>query len=313
MTQVAQGGTYTFTATVRDGNGDLADCDDLTLTIADPDGDELAGFPVSDPDIVRDGLGEYHFAWEVSGVATLGVYDADWAGTVDGLAIGGSDSIEVVLAGSISEFLAYATLADVQRELSKAETDERAITRIETALVNATDKLIQEIGFDFFRSPTSGTGTWYAQAGRDGILHIHSGFVSVTQIRVRSGRESDWETLETTAYDLEAWAAADHDQAISTLEPYDHIRLNGTSLIRAAFPHGRKLIELTGIRGWPAVPRKAIDANVDWARQDIAADRTFPGGVQVPSETGFPPQRLPLPDSVIRLRQWALYRYSCDT
>ena len=69
---------------------------------------------------------------------------------------------------------------------------------------------------------------------------------------------------------------------------------------------------MTGVRGWPTMPRKAIDANVDWARQDIAADRTYPGGTQSPDQQGFP-MRTPLPDSVIRLRQWALYRFSCDT
>ena len=313
MTQVAQGGTYTWTATIRDGNGDLADSSDLSLTIADPDGTELAGFPVVSPAIVHDSLGEYHYVWSVSGAATLGVYDADWAGTVDGLAVGGSDSVEVVLSGSISPYLSYATRADVTAELSKPETDTRILTRIDSALANSTDKLIQLLGFDFFMHPASGTEVWTVQVGRNGVIHAHYGIVSVSQIRVRSDREADWETLETTAYDLEAWAAADQDQATATTEPFDHIRLNGTSTIRSSFPKGRRLIEITGVRGWPAIPRRAIDANVDWARQDIAADRTYPGGTQVPSETGYQPARTPLPESVIALRQWALYRYSCDT
>lgn len=313
MTQVAQGGSHTWTATIRDGDGDLADSADLSFTIADPDGDELAGFPVVSPVIVHDSLGEYHYAWEVDEGAALGVYEADWAGTVDGLPVGVSDSVTVVSPGSISTNLSYATRADVVAELPKTETDARILARIDSALANATDKLIQEIGFDFFRHPAAGTEAWTVMAGRDGLIHVHSGIVSILQIRTRSTRDSDWETLETTAYDLEAWAAADHDQAIATTEPFDHIRLNGTSLIRTSWPRGRRLIELTGIRGWPAIPRRAVDANVDWARQDIAADRTYPGGVQVPSESGFQPARLPLPDSVIRLRQWALYRYSCDT
>ena len=318
MSRVAQGGTETLDALIRDGNGDLSDCSDLSLTITDPDGDVLAGFPVEAPAIVRDSLGNYHFVWEVGGAATLGVYDIDWAGTVDGLAIGGSDSIEVVLAGSIDPdpippFLAYATVEDVKQELSFEETDQRVLTRIESALVGTTDRLIQEIGFDFFKHPDTGTQTWFVDSDAGRLIHAHDGIVSVSLIRVRSSRTQDWEELEGTDYDLEAWAGSDRHQATAVAEPFDHIRLNGTSLVRGSWPRGRLLVEITGVRGWPAIPRRAVDANVDWARQDIAADRTFPGGVQVPSETGFPVQRVPLPDSVIRLRQWALFRYSCDT
>lgn len=312
MSQVAQAGTYTWNAVIRDGNSDLADSADLTLTLTDPDGNVLAGFPVDVPPIVHDSLGEYHYVWSVPGGATRGVYDAEWTGTVDGLPVGVSDSVQVVLAGSISPFLAYATRSDVVAELSKNETDARILTRIDSALVNATDKLTQEIGFDFFRHPSSGEGTWTIHGSGGQVIHAHSGIVSVSLIRVRSSRIQDWEELDPGDYDLEAWATADYAQSVAVTEPFDHIRLNGTSLVRGAWPRGKRLIELTGVRGWPAIPRRAIDANVDWARQDIAADRTFPGGAQAPDESGFP-ARMPLPDSVSRLRQWALYRYSCDT
>jgi hypothetical protein len=205
----------------------------------------------------------------------------------------------------------YASFADVNDELSKAETDPRIIARFESALVGTTDRLIHELGFDFFRHPSTGEETWFAK-GFGRVVHAHSGIVSVSLIRVRSSRTSDWESLELTDFDLEAWAAADQSQTVAVDEPFDHIRLNGTSLVRGSWPRGERLIEVTGVRGWPVIPKFAIDANVDWTRQDIAADRTFPGGTQTPDEVGIP-ARTPMPESVLKLRQWALYRYSCDT
>jgi hypothetical protein len=317
MTLVAQGGTYSWTAAVRDGQGALADSADLTLTIADLLGAPLAGFPVSAPAIIRDSLGTYHYVWAVAADQALGVYDADWAGTVDGLAIGGSDSVEVVLAGSIipdptPPYVSYATVNDVQAELSRVETDQRALSRISSALTATTDRLIHELGFDFFKHPDVGTETRLFDGRGHALLHVHSGLVSVSLIRIRVGRTSDWVSLAATDYDLEAQAAANPNQTTAVTEPFDHIRLNGTGSY-SRFPKGKRLIEITGVFGWPAIPRIAIEANVDWARQTIAADRTYPGGVISPDEDGrmiLPPRA---PDIIMRLRQWALYRFACDT
>jgi hypothetical protein len=198
----------------------------------------------------------------------------------------------------------YATFTDVDRELSRAETEPRIIDRIEHALVVATDKLNQELGFDFF---LHASGAWYPRRidiDRH-VIHAHAGIVSVTGIRFRTGRTADWEDFEDTDWDLETWA--NHPNA-----PYDHIVLNGTGTLRSSWPTGyERLVEVTGERGWATPPTLAVDANVDWARQDMAADRTFPGGTQTPDQTGFP-ARTVLPDSVIRLRQWALNRFACD-
>ncbi len=206
----------------------------------------------------------------------------------------------------------YASFSDVDRELSKPETDARIIARIEAALVTATDKLNQELGLDFFLGTA---GIWYPRSIdiERQVIHAHAGIVSVSEIRFRADRDADWEAFADTDWDLEAWASRDPHQATAMRIPFDHIVLNGTSTIRSGWPRGReRLVEVTGVRGWPVPPGLAVDANVDWARQDIAADRTYPGGTQTPDQQGFP-ARTVLPDSVIRLRQWALNRFACDT
>jgi hypothetical protein len=314
MANVAQGGTYIWTATIRDGNGDLADCADLALTIADPDGDELAGFPVAAPAIVRLGLGEYQYEWDVSVGADLGIYDADWSGTVDGLAVGGSDSVQVVQAGSIaSEGLTYATLLDLQTTLQRSGSTDDAwvVSQMESALVDGVDRITEELEVDFFKHPTAGTEVRYLTGSGSALLHVHSGIVSLTTVRVRTSRSGDWETLAATDYDLESRSAPDPNQASATVYPYDHIRLNGTGTY-SGWPKGERLIEMTGVFGWPAVPRRAVEANVAMARQLIAADRTYPGGVISPDEAGMPVLPGRLPDAVYRLKTWhsALY-YSC--
>jgi hypothetical protein len=291
---VAQGGVYTWTATIRDGSGDLADCADLALMISDPEGDDLAGFPVEAPAIVRTGLGEYEYEWTVGIAATLGVYDADWSGTVDGLAVGGSDSIQVVVPGSIfTRALSYATTVDLQESLQREETDTWVISQMETALVDGTDRITQEIETDFFRHPAAGTEVRLVNGNGSALLHVHGGIVSLSQVRVRTSRTADWETLAATDYDLESRAAPeDVNQPAALVYPYDHVRLNGTGDY-SRWPKGQRLIEFTGAFGWPAVPRR------------ISADRTYPGGVISPDEAGAPILPSRLPDAVYRLKAWA--------
>jgi hypothetical protein len=314
MANVAQGGTYIWTATIRDGNGDLADCADLALTIADPDGDELAGFPVTAPAIVHNGLGEYQYEWDVSATADLGIYDADWSGTVDGLAVGGSDSVQVVQAGSITEGLTYATLLDLQTSLQRAGTDDDAwvVDQLESALIDAVDRITEELEADFFKHPTAGTELRYLTGSGSALLHVHSGIVSLTTVRIRSSRTDEWVTLAASDYDLESRSAPDPNQATATVYPYDHVRLNGTGTY-SSWPKGERLVEMTGVFGWPAVPRRAVEANVAMARQLVAADRTYPGGVISPDEAGLPILPSRLPDAVYRLKAWySALHYSCS-
>jgi len=99
---VAQGGTYPWEVTVRDGNTNLADPATLQVEIKDPLGGPVLTADL-DTGVVRDSIGLYHYDWAVSPTALLGDYSATWSGILGGAAIGGApDLVEVVLPGSIT-------------------------------------------------------------------------------------------------------------------------------------------------------------------------------------------------------------------
>jgi hypothetical protein len=78
-----------------------ADPSDLTLTMWDPAGLVVDGFPRGLDDLIRDGVGEYRSVWAVAVDATLGTYTASWDGLADGAPITGVELWLVVEVGSI--------------------------------------------------------------------------------------------------------------------------------------------------------------------------------------------------------------------
>jgi hypothetical protein len=101
MPTIGQGGTLTLSAQTDDGAGTPTDVSALTLTVLDPSSSIVSGFPVSLPTIVHDGVGQYHYNWVVGVSATIGDYTAQWQGTLNGAPISGTESIQVVAAGSV--------------------------------------------------------------------------------------------------------------------------------------------------------------------------------------------------------------------
>jgi hypothetical protein len=104
---VSQGGTIPLAGSVRTGAGQPADATGLSLTIKDPAQDILAGFPVFEPTIEHDGLGEYHYDWTVSPTAALGNYSAIWQGDLIAADIMGTEIIEVVPIGWVNPESSY--------------------------------------------------------------------------------------------------------------------------------------------------------------------------------------------------------------
>lgn len=97
MQTVAQGGTVTVTAVYETGTGDLVDPTSPTIDIIDADGDELVTNAVP----TRISLGNYSYAYVVPADGSLGVWQAHWSGTIDGLTSGGDDFFNVVTPGAI--------------------------------------------------------------------------------------------------------------------------------------------------------------------------------------------------------------------
>ena len=202
---------------------------------------------------------------------------------------------------------AYATIDDllltVQSRPPMASSSDR-YARWERALVDATDLLDEEIGrrHGFFRSPQTGATEVRTFDGTgDRVLHIHGGIVSLAGLRVRLSTAGDWATVPLTDVRLEYWADLGRRHDPPAGEPYDHVVFTGSGA-DVRWPRIADGAELTGAFDWPKVPRRAVRATVDWARQLIAADPTMAGGVVGPTELGQPVGPNRMPEAVYRLR-----------
>ena len=111
MPLIAQGGTATISAEVIDGAGQPQDPSTLELTLRDPSGSVVSGFPVTlaSGDVIRDSQGYYHYAWAVPSDLATGTYLAYWAGVLSGGAISDMDPEEwiVTTVGSITSAVQY--------------------------------------------------------------------------------------------------------------------------------------------------------------------------------------------------------------
>lgn len=102
MPLVAQGGSVSLRALYRNGAGQAAEADSVSMQLRNPAGVVTYG-PFSIPPIVNEaGVGEYSYAF-VAGVAeALGTWVAEWSGVVAGSPVLGYDYVELVLPGSVT-------------------------------------------------------------------------------------------------------------------------------------------------------------------------------------------------------------------
>lgn len=199
----------------------------------------------------------------------------------------------------------YATLDDLLLAVGHVpQAGSRELARMQRALVDATDKLIDEIGFDFFRHPATGTEVRLVDGTGDGRLHVHEGIVSLSAVRIKESASASFVAVNSADYLLSpavprsGW-------------PYDHVDFTGVGTY-GIWPRVKRGVELTGVFGWPRVPRAVINANIAWARQDLAADPSFPGGIVGPEELGSPSGPNRLPDAVWRLKRAMSRAHWCD-
>lgn len=200
----------------------------------------------------------------------------------------------------------YAPLSAVLAGYQQTVPDD-ARTRLDNSLLDATDQISDLVGLAFF---TGSAETWTINelvVSPSGLC-VHDGIVSLTTVEVRSSVHSDWVELEANEWELVP--------ALKSGYPSFHIRLTGIDA-NPRWPCGAtSAVRLTGIRGWPAVPRSIRRATIDRARQLSAWDASRPGGVTGPEElgTGVGPNRMP--DTMYRLKHdysaWELGLAQCD-
>ena len=205
MTNAARGFPYTWTAVIRDDVGALADASDLTLMLTDPEGADVAGFPVAVPPIIHDSTGSYHYVWDIPALAVQGTYVADWAGTVGGLAVGGSDSVDVVVSGgSITPFVVYCTPTDVRTRLAGdipnmgTEYDAVLAAKCDEVTADINRMVAQARGisgaWSFVADTTATERLFMAPAGNVRLLPIDD-CVEITRVAIYSSTGSLVRTL----------------------------------------------------------------------------------------------------------------------
>lgn len=102
MPRVGQGGTATLHSEVTDLDGNPADATSLSVTLLDPLGSVVPGFPIVLADLVHDATGMYHFDWVVGSMQPTGIYQAVWSGATIYGPVGGTEEWIVVTPASIS-------------------------------------------------------------------------------------------------------------------------------------------------------------------------------------------------------------------
>lgn len=202
----------------------------------------------------------------------------------------------------------YASIDDYLLEVGAIPADSRRLAAIELALVEGRERLDLEIGRDAFRHPQSGTETRMYHGNGESILHVHEGIVSLTSVEVRTETGGAWTTIATADWWLEAQPG---QLTTRSGEPYFHVRLSDGADYRT-FPKGEHRVRLVGAFGWARPSRRHVGANIDLARQQIAADMSFPGGTVGVGELGAPQGPTRLPDTVWRLKLAESRRFQCS-
>lgn len=207
----------------------------------------------------------------------------------------------------------FASRSDLLRALRMQTADARFLDRAAAALADTTRDLIRELGYSYFRQPLAGTEDVTFDGNGKRRLHVHGnaprvGVVSVTSVKIRYRATDAWTTLDAGDWRLEG---APGHMGVEPGDPYFHVALVDGGRY-GAFPRGMGLVQLAGaVFGWADIPRDAIEANVDWARQRIGADPALPGGPIGPDEYGQVVGSDRWPRSVYDLLEKETRRHEC--
>lgn len=228
----------------------------------------------------------------------------DWSDPLQGV-----EAAEVARASG-----AFASLDDLLLRVSSIPQDTRRLAAMEKALVESADRIRHVLGgWAFWRSPQSGTTQRTFRGTGTDLLHVHAGIVSLTTVEIRETDDGAWVTVDASDWQLLCKANPQDEFSRPSGEPWDHLQLTGVTTY-STFPRGRTpRVRLTGAFEWDPIPPHVVGANVDWARQQLAADPSFPGGIVGPDELGRPVGPNRMPDSVWRLLLWQQHRFSCAT
>lgn len=202
--------------------------------------------------------------------------------------------------------VAYAVINDL---LALFETQPKPARqpRLESLLETATQEINGELGYDYFRHPTTGTRTWTVNGDGRGILHLHQGIVELTAVEISLDRGLTYTALEATDWGP-GWDAESTDDPPEG-EPWFHLRILPSSMDYRTFPSGFATVRLTGASGWPAIPLPLVEGTATRARQLAFGDSTYEGSVPSQDEFGRPTVTARWPDATWKFMQREKQRF----
>lgn len=243
------------------------------------------------------GLATSSYRWRISnaGGTTLSPYSDPFAGTNP--------------AGALVPPRTYATLDQVLALFETAPSISRQ-RRLAALLGTVTDEIIGEFdGRDYFQHPATGTETWYADGRGDRVLHLHDGLISLTTLEISLDLGQTFSVVPNTEY----WLFGDNPQSAESIpagEPYFHVILRpfGTFYV---FPSGPRLVRLTGVRGWPAIPTALSEGCAERVRQIAFADPSYQGSIPGDDDYGRPVVTARWPQVLYNFLQSERERFWC--
>lgn len=176
----------------------------------------------------------------------------------------------------------YADPDDVLTHRRQPTTDARFLAAVEQHLADVTAEVVEAIGYSFLRQPAEGTESWITTGSGCEVLHAHEGLATLTTVEIRSSLADSWVELDSDYWTLEGRLG---EPLLLDGEPAFHVvLLPGGSY--STFPAGRRLVRLTGARGWESIPTRGRSMTVAIVRQRLGMDPTGQGGPFGPEELG---------------------------
>lgn len=209
---------------------------------------------------------------------------------------------------------AYATIDDVTALFETAPgVRSKRYARLSALLEPVTDELIRECGGrDYFRHPANigdPDVVWYASGDGTAILHVHQGLVSLTELAISQDGGMTFAVVPSTEYWLIGSDPAS-SVPVSSGEPYFHIRLVPWGSYRV-FPAGPRTVRLTGVYGWPAIPKALVEGVAERVRQLAFADPSYEGTVPGDDMYGRPTVSTRWPQATWNFLMGERHRFWC--
>ena len=224
----------------------------VTLTVTDPAGAQTT------PSTTHVSTGKYSATISCT-LAGLWAYEWDGSGTASDITAG------TWTVGPVTVNQAYCSAEELKSRLGIGDTADDFEVGLAVAAANGT---IEEItGRYFWRGPSTDVRTYiptsiYQQTIDD--------LVSVTSVKVDRDGDGVYEETWTsgTDYQLYVWPGHYNTTAFGETWPYTGFNIVGPKFIPVVWPWSHlDRIQVTGVFGWPAVPR-----NVKQAALIAAAD-----------------------------------------